>query len=171
MQTTLAGHSGAVLYRACGRGETRWVRRGERFVRDRHNFVPQGVIGIAANFRDSLGQRRIIFQNLAPGFLQAATIQTEGFWRIARFCRSNQRNTPDEVCRKTSRNLPQFRHATDFHPFDNKDISFVIKVGTVRRDELAGNEMVAGERPQILVAGAFAKVRDELVIFIEQRDA
>ena len=91
--------------------------------------------------------------------------------RIARFCRSNQRNTPDEVCRKTSRNLPQFRHATDFHPFDNKDISFVIKVGTVRRDELAGNEMVAGERPQILVAGAFAKVRDELVIFIEQRDA
>ena len=77
----------------------------------------------------------------------------------------------DEPSALRSRNLPQLGHAANFHPFDDEDVSFVIKIRAVRRDELAGREMIPRQRPQILVARPRAEVRDELEVFIEQRDA
>ena len=77
------------------------------------------------------------------------------------------------VCATTARqscNLPQLGDAADFHPFDDKDISLVVKIRAVRRDELAGREMIARLDADIFVARPRTEMRDELEVFIEQRD-
>src|SRR6202000_1788809 len=53
--------------------------------------------------------------------------------------------------------LLQFRHAPNLNPFDDKNISRLIEVGAVRRDKLAGREMVARLIAQAVVARTLAE--------------
>src|SRR5437879_13135402 len=67
----------------------------------------------------------------------------------------------------------QFGDASDLDPLDDEDVAGVIETGSVRRNEFAGREMVAGlgSRLPPFAGGIVAEVRDHLVVLVEQGHA